>query len=138
MESHISTTEQINQVAQEFIAAMGNHKLFAFYGEMGAGKTTFIKALCDELGVIDVVNSPTFAIANDYETALGDHIYHFDFYRLKTPQEALDFGVEDYFYSGHICFMEWPDQIGTLLPTESVRVAITVNADGSRTVAADF
>lgn len=138
MEFHISSTEQINQVAQEFIAAMGNHKLFAFYGEMGAGKTTFIKALCDELGVIDVVNSPTFAIANDYETALGDHIYHFDFYRLKTPQEALDFGVEDYFYSGHICFMEWPDQIGTLLPTESVRVAITVAADGSRTVAADF
>lgn len=138
MEFHISSTEQINQVAQEFIAAMGGHKLFAFYGEMGAGKTTFIKALCDELGVIDVVNSPTFAIANDYETALGDHIYHFDFYRLKTPQEALDFGVEDYFYSGRICFMEWPDQIGTLLPTESVRVAITVNADGSRTVAADF
>ena len=138
MEFHISSTEQINQVAQQFIAAMGNHKLFAFYGEMGAGKTTFIKALCDELGVIDVVNSPTFAIANDYETELGDHIYHFDFYRLKTPQEALDFGVEDYFYSGHICFMEWPDQIGTLLPTESVRVAITVNADGSRTVAADF
>ena len=138
MEFHISSTEQINQVAQQFIAAMGGHKLFAFYGEMGAGKTTFIKALCDELGVIDVVNSPTFAIANDYETALGDHIYHFDFYRLKTPQEALDFGVEDYFYSGHICFMEWPDQIGTLLPTESVRVAITVKADGSRTVAADF
>ncbi len=138
MEFHISSTEQINQVAQQFIAAMGGHKLFAFYGEMGAGKTTFIKALCDELGVIDVVNSPTFAIANDYETALGDHIYHFDFYRLKTPQEALDFGVEDYFYSGRICFMEWPDQIGTLLPTESVRVAITVNADGSRTVAADF
>ena len=138
MEFHISSTEQINQVAQQFIAAMGGHKLFAFYGEMGAGKTTFIKAWCDELGVIDVVNSPTFAIANDYETELGDHIYHFDFYRLKTPQEALDFGVEDYFYSGHICFMEWPDQIGTLLPTESVRVAITVNADGSRTVAADF
>ena len=138
MEFHISSTEQINQVAQQFIAAMGGHKLFAFYGEMGAGKTTFIKALCDELGVIDVVNSPTFAIANDYETALGDHIYHFDFYRLKTPQEALDFGVEDYFYSGRICFMEWPDQIGTLLPTESVRVAITVNADDSRTVAADF
>ena len=138
MEFHISSTEQINQVAQQFIAAMGGHKLFAFYGEMGAGKTTFIKALCDELGVIDVVNSPTFAIANDYETGLGDHIYHFDFYRLKTPQEALDFGVEDYFYSGRIFFMEWPDQIGTLLPTESVRVAITVNADGSRTVAADF
>ena len=138
MEFHISSTEQINQVAQQFIAAMGGHKLFAFYGEMGAGKTTFIKALCNELGVIDVVNSPTFAIANDYETALGDHIYHFDFSRLKTPQEALDFGVEDYVYSGHICFMEWPDQIGTLLPTESVRVAITVNADGSRTVAADF
>ena len=86
MEFHISSTEQINQVAQQFIAAMGGHKLFAFYGEMGAGKTTFIKALCDELGVIDVVNSPTFAIANDYETAHGDHIYHFDFYRLKTYQ----------------------------------------------------
>ena len=116
----LSSLDMVNQVAQQFIAAMGDHKLFAFYGEMGAGKTTFIKALCDALGVVDVVNSPTFAIANDYETNVGDHIYHFDFYRLKTPQEALDFGVEDYFYSGCICFMEWPEQIGDLLDRKSV------------------
>jgi len=134
----LKSIDKIDQVAEQFIAAMGDHKLFAFYGEMGAGKTTFIKALCDELRVIDVVNSPTFAIANDYETALGDRVYHFDFYRLKTPQEALGFGVEDYFYSGHICFMEWPEQIGNLLPTDSVVVNITVNDDGSRTISADF
>ncbi|HPW90328.1 MAG TPA: tRNA (adenosine(37)-N6)-threonylcarbamoyltransferase complex ATPase subunit type 1 TsaE [Paludibacteraceae bacterium] len=138
MEFHISSIEQISEVARQFVSAMGKHKLFAFYGEMGAGKTTFIKVLCNELGVVDVVNSPTFAIVNDYETTLSEHIYHFDFYRLKTPQEALDFGVEDYFYSGHICFMEWPDQIGSLLPSESVRVFITVNADGSRTIVAEF
>jgi len=134
----LKSIDIIDQVAEQFIAAMGDHKLFAFYGEMGAGKTTFIKALCDALHVIDVVNSPTFAIANDYETALGEHVYHFDFYRLKTPQEALDFGVEDYFYSGHICFMEWPEQIGTLLPTDSVVVNISVNDDGSRTISANF
>ena len=134
----LSSLDTINQAAQQFIAAMGNHKLFAFYGEMGAGKTTFIKALCDALGVVDVVNSPTFAIANDYETNAGDHIYHFDFYRLKSPQEALDFGVEDYFYSGCICFMEWPEQIGDLLPSDSVAVKITLQEDGSRTISANF
>lgn len=134
----LSSLDMVNQVAQQFIAAMGDHKLFAFYGEMGAGKTTFIKALCDALGVVDVVNSPTFAITNDYETNVGDHIYHFDFYRLKTPQEALDFGVEDYFYSGCICFMEWPEQIGDLLPSDSVAVKIAVNKDGSRTISANF
>jgi len=134
----LKSIDTIDQVAKQFVAAMGDHKLFAFYGEMGAGKTTFIKALCDALQVIDIVNSPTFAIANDYETALGEHVYHFDFYRLKTPQEALDFGVEDYFYSGHICFMEWPEQIGTLLPTDSVVVNISVNDDGSRTISANF
>lgn len=138
MTFNVLSLDDIDLVAQDFIAVMGDHKLFAFYGEMGAGKTTFIKALCDALGVIDVVNSPTFAIANDYETHSGNHIYHFDFYRLKTPQEALDFGVEDYFYSGCICFMEWPEQIGDLLPSDSVAVKITVNVNGSRTISANF
>lgn len=135
MELKIDSLETIGQAAQRFVAAMGDRTLFAFYGEMGAGKTTFIKAVCDALGVVDVVNSPTFSIVNDYETAQGGHIYHFDFYRLKTPQEALDFGIEEYFASGSVCLMEWPEEIGALLPDDAVRVAITVNADGSRTVA---
>lgn len=134
MELKIDNIENINQAAQQFVAAMGDSTLFAFYGEMGAGKTTFIKAVCQELGVCDVVNSPTFSIVNDYATVQGSHIYHFDFYRLKTPQEALDFGIEEYFAGGSVCLMEWPEEIGSLLPDDAVKVRIAVNADGSRTV----
>lgn len=134
----ISSIDSIVLVAEQFVAAMGTHKLFAFHGEMGAGKTTFIKSLCDVLHVIDVVNSPTFAIVNDYETSLGDHLFHFDFYRLNTPQEALDFGVLDYFYGGHICFMEWPERIETLLPEETVDVFIAVQQDGTRVITVNF
>jgi tRNA threonylcarbamoyladenosine biosynthesis protein TsaE len=130
----INDLQKINAVAQQFVAAMQGRTLFAFYGEMGAGKTTFIKAICEVLGVQDVVNSPTFSIVNDYATTTGEHIYHFDFYRLKTPQEALDFGVEEYFASGSLCLMEWPEQIDTLLPDDVVRVEIKVEEDGSRVV----
>lgn len=99
--------DQIREAAREFIAAMDNHTVFAFYGDMGAGKTTFIKALCEELGVEDVINSPTFAIINEYRSSnTGELIYHFDFYRIRKLGEAEDIGTEDYFYSGALCFIE--------------------------------
>lgn len=134
MELTLATLDNIRIVAHQFVEAIGNHTLVAFYGEMGAGKTTFIKAICNELGVIDTVNSPTFSIVNDYATADGRHIYHFDFYRLKSPQEALDFGIEEYFASGSLCLMEWPEEIGTLLPDDALKVTITVGADGNRNI----
>ena len=134
MELKINNLENIHDVARQFVEAIGNHTLVAFYGEMGAGKTTFIKAVCNELGVIDTVNSPTFSIVNDYATADGRHIYHFDFYRLKSPQEALDFGIEEYFASNSLCLMEWPEQIEPLLPDDTLQVTIAVGSDGSRTI----
>ena len=106
----------------------------AFYGEMGAGKTTLIRALCEHLGVEDDVNSPTFSIVNEYRTGSGETIYHFDFYRIDKPEEAMDFGVEEYFYGGNRCLVEWPEQIERLLPEETDRVYIRVCADGSREI----
>lgn len=116
MEIKITSLDNIHDAAKQFIAAMGDNTVFAFYGKMGAGKTTFIKAVCEELGVTDVINSPTFAIINEYrsETA-GELIYHFDFYRINKVEEAFDFGYEDYFYSGALCFIEWPELIEELL-----------------------
>lgn len=134
MKLTLANLNSIHDVARQFVEAIGNHTLVAFYGEMGAGKTTFIKAVCNELGVIDTVNSPTFSIVNDYATADGRHIYHFDFYRLKSPQEALDFGIEEYFASGSLCLMEWPEQIEPLLPDDTLQVTIAVGSDGSRTI----
>ena len=104
----------------------------AFYGSMGAGKTTFIKAICDVLGVTDTVNSPTFAIVNEYLAANGESVYHFDFYRIKKIEEAYDFGYEDYFYSGNLCLIEWPELIEELLPEETVRVKIEETTNGAR------
>lgn len=127
--------DQIREAAREFIAAMDNRTVFAFYGDMGAGKTTFIKALCEELGVEDVINSPTFAIINEYRSGdTGELIYHFDFYRIRKLSEAEDIGTEDYFYSGALCFIEWPEKIAELLPADTVAVRIAENADGSRTL----
>ena len=130
----ISSLEEIDAVAKEFIPATRGHDLFAFYGQMGAGKTTFTVALCKAWGVEDVVNSPTFAIVNEYCCADGETLYHFDFYRIKNIAEAMDIGVEDYFYSGSRCIMEWPENIEELLPDEVLRVYIEVNPDLSRTV----
>ena len=107
MEIRISDLELIREAAREFIQHIGEHRVFAFYGEMGAGKTTFIKAICEELGVEDVITSPTFAIVNEYTSSDGP-IYHFDFYRIKKLEEVYDMGFEDYFYSGALCFIEWP------------------------------
>ena len=109
----------------------------AFYGKMGAGKTTFIKALCEELGVEDVITSPTFAIVNEYTIEeRGESIYHFDFYRIKRLEEVYDMGYEDYFYSGALCFIEWPELIEELLPEDAVKVSIIEQEDGSRQVTA--
>jgi len=131
----ITSLATISDVAKEFISQMGDSKVFAFYGSMGAGKTTFIKAICEELGVEDVINSPTFAIINEYHTGKGDQIFHFDFYRINKIEEAYDFGYEDYFYSGNLCFIEWPEKIKNLLPANAVEVYITENEQGEREVA---
>ena len=111
-------------------------RVFAFEGQMGAGKTTFIKKLCEEMGTTDIVNSPTFAIVNvyDVEQPYRGEVYHFDCYRLKDIREAVDFGAEEYLYSGNYCFIEWPERIAPLLPDDTVRVKITPMPDGSRKV----
>ena len=111
MEIEIEDLANIRKAAEEFIANMGNSKVFAFYGKMGAGKTTFIKSICECLGVEDVITSPTFAIVNEYRTNTDEPIYHFDFYRIKKLEEVYDMGYEDYFYSGAPCFIEWPELI---------------------------
>lgn len=130
----IENLDEIAAAAREFIDAMGDRKVFAFYGKMGAGKTTFIKAVCAELGVTDVINSPTFAIVNEYVDGRGEPIYHFDFYRIKREQEALDIGFEDYVYSGNVCFMEWPEMIENILPDDTTKVTIEEDTDGSRRI----
>ena len=124
--------EDIRQAAKQFVESMGENTVFAFYGKMGAGKTTFIKAVCEQLGVDDTVTSPTFAIVNEYEAAQGRPIYHFDFYRIKKVSEAYDMGCEEYFYSGHLCFIEWPELIEEVLPEETVSVTIEALPDGLR------
>lgn len=134
MEIKIQDLEHIHEAAKEFIKAMGKDTIFAFYGEMGAGKTTFIKAICEELGVKDVITSPTFAIVNEYTDGHGNPIYHFDFYRIKKLDEVFDMGFEDYIDSGNICLMEWPELIEDILPEDARKVTIAVDDDGSRTV----
>lgn len=135
MEIKINSLDDIRQAAKAFVAAMGEHTVFAFYGKMGAGKTTFIKAVCEELGVEDVITSPTFAIVNEYRSeTTGELIYHFDFYRIKKIEEVYDMGFEDYFYSGAVCFIEWPELVEELLPEDAVKVTIAEEADGGRSV----
>lgn len=131
----ISSLDTIQESAKEFVRQMGDDTVFAFYGKMGAGKTTFIKALCKELGVEDEVNSPTFAIINEYRSATtAELIYHFDFYRIKKLEEVYDLGYEDYFYSGALCFIEWPELVEELLPLDARKVTITEESDGTRTI----
>ncbi len=134
MKITISSLDAINEAAKQFVAAMGSNRVFAFYGKMGAGKTTFIKALCTELGVDDVITSPTFAIVNEYTAGDGSPIYHFDFYRIKKLDEVSDLGYEDYFYNGGLCLIEWPELIETLLPEDAVEVHIAEQPDGTRTI----
>ena len=134
MKIEIKDLDHINEAAKEFIKNMGKGNVFAFYGKMGAGKTTFIKAVCEELGVEDVITSPTFAIVNEYTDGQGAPIYHFDFYRIKKLDEVFDMGYEDYIDSGHLCLMEWPELIEDILPDDATKVTIKVNEDGSRTL----
>ena len=125
--------ENIREVARKFVEEIGERRVFAFYGKMGAGKTTFIKAVCEELGVEDVITSPTFAIVNEYTTG-ENSIYHFDFYRIKKLEEVYDMGYEEYFYSGALCFIEWPELIEELLPEDAVKVNIETLPTGERCI----
>ena len=121
--------EQLDAIAKSVIEFAGNRRVFALTGEMGAGKTTFITALCRQLGVTDQVNSPTFTIVNEYMTSAGETVYHFDFYRIKSLSEVFDMGFEAYFYSGNYCFIEWPDKIPGLLPDNTVMISMNVTND---------
>ena len=132
----VQSESELAQAARTFVQAMDQATVFAFYGKMGAGKTTFIKALCEALGVSDVVNSPTFSIVNEYRSdTTGELVYHFDFYRIEKIEEVYDMGYEDYFYSGALCFIEWPELVEELLPGDAVKVTVTEAEDGSRCIA---
>jgi tRNA threonylcarbamoyladenosine biosynthesis protein TsaE len=133
----IKDLDSLHSVAKDFLKLIGDSKIIAFYGAMGAGKTTFIKALCDVLGVQDTVNSPTFAIVNEYTDDEGNPIYHFDCYRIKKIEEAYDLGYDQYFFSGNYCFIEWPEMLEELLPEDTKKVIITERKDGGRDVLFD-
>lgn len=130
----INSLDEYPKAAREFIRFMEKGRIFAFYGKMGSGKTTFIKSICEELGVEDTINSPTFAIVNEYEDREMNTIYHFDFYRIKSIAEVYNMGYEEYFYGGAYCFMEWPELVEELLPEETIKVYIEENEDTTRTV----
>ncbi len=135
-QTQIAHLSALPKSAKLLLGNFPDDRVFAFYGEMGAGKTTFIKACCKELGSQDYVTSPTFALINEYRTTNGLVIYHFDFYRIKKLEEAFDLGYEDYLYSGNYCFIEWPEMIETLLPEGIVKVSIKEADNGSRLVEA--
>jgi tRNA threonylcarbamoyladenosine biosynthesis protein TsaE len=128
----IPSPDRIDPVAESFLKAVGEIPVIAFSGELGAGKTTFIQALCRKLGVNTEVNSPTFALINEYFTGTGESVFHFDLYRIEDPEELFDLGYEEYFYSGARCFIEWPEKADHLIPEEALRVDIRVLSDGSR------
>jgi tRNA threonylcarbamoyladenosine biosynthesis protein TsaE len=130
----INTIEDLPKIAAEFLKATSGKQQFAFYGEMGVGKTTFIKEICRQLGVIEVVTSPTFAIVNEYHTSNNLLVYHFDFYRINKLEELYDFGYEDYLFSSNYCFIEWPEKGESVLPEHIVPVRITENQNGSRSL----
>ena len=134
MQLKIKTLKEINAVAQKFVSQMGDNTVFAFYGKMGAGKTTFIKAICEVLGITDTVNSPTFSIINEYLLPDGNLAYHFDFYRINNISEAVNIGTEEYFYSGNLCFIEWAEKIPEILPENTVKVQIEVLENDERTI----
>lgn len=135
MEIKIQKIEQIAEAAKTFIEHIGTHHVFALYGEMGVGKTTFVKAVCEAMGVTDVINSPTFSIVNEYiAEPSGNRIFHFDFYRINKIEEAYDFGYEEYFYSHSLCFIEWPELIEELLPEDALKVTLSKNENEERTI----
>lgn len=130
---HINSEDQLREVADALLESLDGRTVVALRGEMGAGKTTLIRTLAERLGVDDQVTSPTFALVNQYETAAGERLFHFDFYRIDDEREAFDLGYEEYFYSGDLCLVEWPEKIERLLPDEVVEVRITVTAPDERT-----
>jgi len=129
---YIDSLDTIDAVAADFLSKYKDEKVLAFYGPMGVGKTTFVKALCAQLKVEDTVNSPSFAIVNEYHTVKDDVVYHFDFYRLKEEEEAYDMGYEDYLYSGHYSMIEWPEKIASLLPAGRLELNLEELEDGRR------
>lgn len=134
MTYEIKNLNEIDQIAKKFLVELEKNKIFCFDGEMGAGKTTFIKALCKSLGVNENINSPTFSIVNEYETDDGKIIYHFDCYRINKIEDAINIGIIEYLESGNICFIEWAENISPLLPDEYLKVKIIVNNDQSRNI----
>ena len=134
MKIRIKDKRHLTSAAKSLLKESGEHKIFAFYGSMGAGKTTIIKAICEVLGASDIISSPTFTLVNEYRTFKGDTIYHIDFYRIKKLEEVFDFGVEEYLNGDTFCFMEWPELVEEILPQETVRVRITVDDENQRTL----
>lgn len=130
----IVKTEGLQHVSQRIISLAGDYRIWLFDAEMGAGKTTLIKAICKTFGVVDDVSSPTFALINEYADGQGTPFYHFDFYRIKNEEEAMDIGVDEYFYSGNLCFIEWPEKIPSLIPDEFLRIFISINSDDTRKI----
>jgi tRNA threonylcarbamoyladenosine biosynthesis protein TsaE len=132
MEIIIKDKRHLPAAAKRLLEQSGDNKIFAFYGSMGAGKTTIIKAICKSLGAVDIISSPTFTLVNEYKTSLGESIYHIDFYRIKKQDEVFDFGIEEYLTGEYYCFMEWPELIEELLPPETVIVKISVDNNEQR------
>lgn len=126
--------EDLKRVADELITAAGNTRVWLFEGEMGSGKTTLIKVICGQLGVMESTSSPTFSIINEYQGREGEAIFHFDFYRLEKETEAFDMGVEEYFESGNYCFVEWPERVVSLFPLHYFQIKITERTPGTRTI----
>lgn len=125
----LTNLSELPVVAKQLLQSIDGEKVVAFQGAMGAGKTTLIKALCEALGVVDTISSPTFSIVNEYRTVKGEKIYHFDFYRIKSVEEAYDMGYEEYFYSKAFCFIEWPEKIQELMPLNYEKVSIEVKGE---------
>jgi tRNA threonylcarbamoyladenosine biosynthesis protein TsaE len=128
----IRDKRQLHSAARELLKHTGKNKILAFYGAMGSGKTTIIKAVCEILGATDIVTSPTFTLVNEYKTSTGESLFHFDFYRIKKTEEVFDFGIEEYFASDYYCFMEWPELVEDILPSGTVRIRIEVTDDEQR------
>ncbi|MCD4711042.1 MAG: tRNA (adenosine(37)-N6)-threonylcarbamoyltransferase complex ATPase subunit type 1 TsaE [Bacteroidales bacterium] len=130
----ISALQEIDEAARSFLEAVGEVAVIAFFGEMGAGKTTFIQALCRNLGITVEVTSPTFSLVNEYFTPEGASIFHFDLYRIETLEELFDMGYEEYFYSGSLCLIEWPEKANSLIPDDALRVNIVIGENESRLI----
>ena len=130
----IKDKKHLANAAETFLNHFGEKRIFAFYGSMGAGKTTIIKAICKALGAVDIVSSPTFTLVNEYKTSKGEILYHIDFYRIKKQEEVFDFGIEEYLAGESYCFMEWPELVEELLPEDTINIRISVDENEQRTL----